>query len=141
MNQFKKKLLRQLLLVLGLLIVSLIVTIALITSEGNAHTSSFMFGLTSSFFLIVLILSFNYFKISRNPEKLKQEMIKDSDERNLLIQQKVQASSFIVFVVIIALITVVLAFYNIEIMSWMAGLLWLAIIVKVSLYIYYKRKL
>lgn len=141
MNQFKKKLFKQLLLMLGLLLVSSIATIVLITSGENAHSSSFMLGLSSSFLFIVLMMSFNYFKISRDPDKLKREMIKDSDERNILIQQKVQANSFTVFVVIIALITIVLAFYNIEIMYWMASLLWVAIIVKVLLYIYYKRKL
>lgn len=141
MNQFKKKLFKQLLLMLGLLLVSSIATIVLITSGENAHSSSFMLGLSSSFLFIVLMMSFNYFKISRDPDKLKREMIKDSDERNILIQQKVQANSFTVFVVIIALITIALAFYNIEIMYWMASLLWVAIIVKVLLYIYYKRKL
>lgn len=141
MNKYKKRLFRQLLFMLGLLIVSIIVTIALITSDGNDHTSSFMIGLTSSFLVIVIMISYNYIRLSKNPDKLKQAMIKDMDERNMLIQQKVQANSFVVFVVLIAILTIILAFCNIEIMFWMAGILWLALIVKVLLYLYYKRKL
>lgn len=141
MNKYKKRLFRQLLLMLGLLIVSIVVTIALITSDGNDHTSGFMLGLTSSFLVIVIMISYNYIRLSKNPDKLKQAMIKDMDERNMLIQQKVQANSFVVFVVLIAILTIILAFCNIEIMFWMAGILWLALIVKVLLYLYYKRKL
>lgn len=141
MNKYKKKVFYHLLLMLGITAVALVVTIALFQSDGNEHTLEFMSGFTGAVFVIAIAIFVKYIILIRNPEKLKAEAIKDADERNKLIEQNVQAMSFRVFTIIIALLTVILAFIDVDKMFMLSGVLWLALIVKFLLYVYYKRKL
>lgn len=141
MNKYKKKVFYHLVLMLGITAVALVVTIALFQSDGNEHTLEFMSGFTGAVFVIAIAIFVKYIILIRNPEKLKAEAIKDADERNKLIEQNVQAMSFRVFTIIIALLTVILAFIDVDKMFMLSGVLWLALIVKFLLYVYYKRKL
>lgn len=141
MNQYKKKLLNQLFIIIGLSAVTIIVTVVLYLSKIHEHTFYFMCGFSASLSVITILLLINYIRVSLDPQRLKQQQIKDADERNILIEQRVQAMSFRVFSGLLATITIILAFVDSEMMLIFAGTLWLAIIVKLVLFIYYKKNL
>lgn len=141
MNQYKKKLLNHLFIIIGLSAVTIIVTVVLYLSKIHEHTFYFMCGFSASLSVITILLLINYIRVSLDPQRLKQQQIKDADERNILIEQRVQAMSFRIFSGLLAIITIILAFVDSEMMLIFAGILWLAIIVKLVLFIYYKKNL
>ena len=141
MEQYKIKLRNRLLFIGAIYSVFIFVAIVALLNEGSDTLHGFMIGLISSSGTILILYGIRYIQAMHNPEKLRKMQIKEEDERNVLIVQKVLSSSFSVFVLIIALATIVFAFVNRDIMFAYAYLLCAAGLVKCCLYWYYKKKL
>lgn len=141
MDKFKQKLFKRLAVLGGIFASILFVyVITLIYADSN-YLSGFMSGLLWSTGAVFLVYLLRYYRAIKNPDTLRKLQILEEDERNLLIAQKVQSHSFQLFVLIIAILAIVFAFIDRGKMFVLVSLLWIACIVKIGLYCYYKRKL
>ncbi len=141
MNQYKKKLYQRFFTLLAMVLVFVFVLVVTKANEDTGHLGGFMSGVVSSSGMVLIVYGIRLRKAIKNPETLKKMQIKETDERNVLIVQKVQSGSFSIFVFAIGMLTIAFAFINRDIMYSYSLLLVIACIVKLGLYWYYKRKL
>ncbi|NCC54652.1 MAG: hypothetical protein EOM11_04100 [Erysipelotrichia bacterium] len=141
MEQYKKMQRFRILLISGLFVVSVVVTSASWLTQTNESSQYYMLGLCAVLGIMTFMILLEYLRLCKNKEKLKAKAIQAQDERNIAIHEKVKSASFLVFVCLLALMTTIYAFIDVEKMNLLSSVLCLAVLVKLTLYVYYKRKL
>lgn len=141
MEKFKRKL-RNRMIYLTVLVIFTLTTFGLLMQyDLEDYTCGFFVGLVGSLCLCFIISLINYFKLMKNPDKLREEYIKEDDERNQKIKEKVDSTSFITFLLLLAGITTIMVFIDHKIATLISCLIWLGVVVKLLLTVYYKKKL
>ncbi len=106
----------------------------------NAFLAGFRSGFCTSligFFVVkIIILS----RALKDEKKLKTMYIKETDERNMLIEQKTSTASFAVTIIGLGVACVVVSFFSRPILYTLICVILFVSIVKVAFGIYFSRK-
>lgn len=99
----------------------------------------------SAFGLAMMIMGItrirNYMLITRNENTLRSQETKETDERNLFIQNKAKSTTFSLYFLIAGTAVIILSLFNMhEIAKWIAySVLLLAVIYWICYWIYQKK--
>lgn len=114
-----------------------------LTVEKNGD-GAFMAGFRSGFctsligFLVVKIIILS--RALKDEKKLKAMYIKETDERNMLIEQKTSTASFAVTIIGLGVACVIVSFFSRQILYTLICVILFVSIVKVTFNIYYSKK-
>ena len=133
------------LILAALTLIILSLTGSLTVNSTNQHYVDFVRGYQSglSFALIVfpsINLISNYFLLKNN-EKLIDKYIKEHDERNLMIADKVGGSySFMFQIIILAIVSIIAPLYSFDLLVGIVLCIFIISIIRIVLYLYYSKK-
>lgn len=107
----------------------------------NDHAVGFLSGFFFSLCSVFVIFLFKNRQTMKNPEKLRQERIVKTDERNIEISAKSLQITTFVMVISLAILSIVGSFISRTLMTTASGLLNLFLISYIVSYFFYKKKL
>lgn len=114
--------------------------------KGNHFNSTgkfgvwFSLGVASAMFIYAIINIIKFFELKKKPEKLEELYRQYSDERNVLIREKISGGSFTASVFIICIAIMIFSYISVMVTLVLAGLLAAMFIVRLLLKMYYERK-
>lgn len=115
------------------------------TKEYALKISDNALGYLSGFFLSIILLFtlaiFRNRRLMKDPEKLKQQRIAKTDERNIEITNKALFVTCYVLIVTLVILSVVGSFVSQMMMMVSAGLIYVFFISYLIGYVYFRRKL
>ncbi len=155
MEKFRKQIKRRLTtnVVLAIFLVVLFAALMIMDATNAWSTflpvekngdSAFLAGFRSGFctsligFAVVKIIVLS--RALKDENKLKAMYIKETDERNLLIEQKTSSASFAVTIMGLAVACVIVSFFSRPILYTLVCVILFVSIVKVAFSIYYSKK-
>lgn len=133
------------LMIASLTLIILSLTNVITLSTTNEHYVDFVHGYQTglSFALFVfpcINLISNYF-LARNEKKLIEKYISEHDERKLFILDKVGFNSLFTFeIIIMALVSVIAPMYSFDLLLGIIICIFIIIIIRACLYLYYSQK-
>lgn len=155
MEKFRKQIKRRLRtnVVLAILLVALFASLMIMDATNawstflpieengdNAFLAGFRTGFCTSLigFAVVKIIILS--RALKDENKLKAMYIKETDERNLLIEQKTSTASFAVTIIGLGVACVIVSFFSRPILYTLICVILFVSIVKVAFSIYYSKK-
>ena len=100
----------------------------------------FSLGVASALLIYAIINIIKFFELKKKPEKLEELYRQYSDERNVLIREKVSGGSFTALVFIICIAMMIFSYISVMVTLVLAGLLLVMFLVRLILKLYYEKK-
>lgn len=141
MSKFKKVMMAKTKYIVAVWLFGVALAVLLYVNHANDYLIGFSYGFVGSVSCILILQIIYLIWIHKSDIKLKKETIKYKDERNIFINDKSNAVSFVVFMVTIALLIMIFAFFDQDLSMKYSCILWLGISIKLITYFYYKKKL
>lgn len=106
----------------------------------NAFMAGFRTGFCTSLIGFAVVKAIIYARTLKDEQKLKAMYIKETDERNLLIEQKTSTASFAVTIIGLGVACVIVSFFSRPILYTLICVILFVSIVKAAFGIYYSQK-
>lgn len=125
-----------------ILIVLNIIEIAAVSGEKNTNdlSNGFGTGACGSIITLMIINIIRYSAALKNDEKLKKLYILETDERERLIYEKTNSSSFRAVIILLGLAAMVASFFSKPIFYTVVAIIVAIAFVQVAFKFYYRRK-
>lgn len=149
MDQYKQKLYKRIRyivvggmisLVLFILVITGVITPTSMNEQYDSFVAGFQGGLSGAICFACFAFAFHYYRITRDDTKLRNESIKESDERLAFIKLKSGSAQLIWAAYIFIIVGVVSAYFNGYVFATLIISSYLLLIMKIVLYTYYARK-
>ena len=155
MEKFRKQIKRRLRtnVVLAILLVALFATLMIMDATNawstflpfeengdNAFLAGFRTGFCTSLIGYAVVKIIVLSRALKDEKKLKAMYIRETDERNLLIEQKTSTASFAVTIMGLGVACVIVSFFSRPILYTLICVILFVSIVKVAFSIYYSKK-
>ncbi|MBQ3162205.1 MAG: hypothetical protein IJC04_08785 [Oscillospiraceae bacterium] len=108
--------------------------------ESFDFLAGFRMGFCSSIIGFAVVRAIIFARTLKDEKKLKAMYIKETDERNLMIEQKTSSASFAVTIMGLAVACVIVSFFSRPILYTLVCVILFVSIVKVTFSIYFSRK-
>ncbi|MGL4694748.1 hypothetical protein [Enterococcus larvae] len=109
--------------------------------DSDNHASSYTKGFGVGLVFIGVILSFKNKQMLDNKEKMEKNKLEEFDERNIAIDNRALITALRVFILLLALFTIVTAFVNPIYSVVSAAMLSTYLLLYLIFYFYYQRKM
>ncbi len=127
--EFKKKLKTRLYLAISYIILGAVMIAAgIITKTDNQFVSSFGLALV----VMGIVRLKQYFRITKNEERIRKQEIAETDERNISIVHRARSITFSIYVLLACLVVIVLSFMQLH-----QAAMWISFSVFVLIAIYW----
>lgn len=132
-----------------LLLALILILVAFLVSnniqfDGNDHEAGFMLGFSSgglcAFVAVMLFFIIRYRSVLKSEDKLKQLYIQETDERAIMIRNKVGGMGYWVSIGIIVVAAIIASFYNATVALTLVATLLVMCLLGLFLKIYYRYK-
>ncbi len=127
--EFKKKLKTRLYLAISYIVLGVgMIAAGFITGTDNQFVSSYGLALA----VVGIVRLKQYFRITKNEERIRKQEIAETDERNIAIVHKARSITFSIYVLLACVVVIVLSFMQLH-----QAAMWISFSVFVLIAIYW----